>query len=67
MQANVGSVDRFLRIAIGLALIGLAAAGRIGPWGWIGVLPLVTGIVRVCPAYSVLRVKTCPSPDAKAK
>jgi hypothetical protein len=59
MQANVGTIDRILRIVIGLVLIGLAATGRIGIWGWIGVLPLLTGIVRVCPAYSILGVKTC--------
>jgi len=59
MQANVGTVDRMLRILVGLVLIGLAATGRIGAWGWIGVLPVVTGLVRVCPAYSVLGIKTC--------
>ncbi|KWR81082.1 YgaP family membrane protein [Cupriavidus sp. IDO] len=59
MQVNVGTIDRILRIVIGLVLIGLAATGRIGIWGWIGVLPLLTGIVRVCPAYSILGVKTC--------
>lgn len=67
MQVNVGTVDRALRIVVGLVLIGLAATGRIGAWGWIGILPLLTGIVRVCPAYSILGVKTCstPKPDAK--
>ncbi|CAG2138707.1 hypothetical protein LMG31506_01996 [Cupriavidus yeoncheonensis] len=67
MQANVGTVDRVLRIVIGLALIVLAATGTIGAWGWIGILPLVTGIARVCPAYSLLGVKTCPAsrPDSR--
>lgn len=67
MQANVGTIDRILRIVIGLVLIGLAATGGIGAWGWIGVLPLLTGIVRVCPAYSILGVKTCSTPKAGAK
>ncbi|MCY1297833.1 hypothetical protein D9M68_525630 [compost metagenome] len=67
MQANVGTVDRILRIVIGLALIGLAATGRIGVWGWIGVLPLLTGIVRVCPAYSILGMKTCSTSKPGAK
>ena len=67
MQANVGTIDRVLRIVVGLVLIGLAATGRIGAWGWIGVLPLLTGIVRVCPAYSILGVKTCASPKSGAK
>ncbi|KAI3597545.1 putative membrane protein (plasmid) [Cupriavidus necator H850] len=67
MQANVGTIDRILRIVIGLVLIGLAATGGIGAWGWIGVLPLLTGIVRICPAYSILGVKTCSTPKAGAK
>jgi len=67
MQANVGNVDRILRIVVGLVLIGLAATGRIGVWGWIGLLPLLTGIVRVCPAYSILGVKTCSTQKSGAK
>ncbi|ENZ74989.1 MULTISPECIES: DUF2892 domain-containing protein [Ralstonia] len=67
MQVNVGTVDRVLRIVVGLVLIGLAATGRIGAWGWIGIVPLLTGIVRVCPAYSILGVKTCAAPKSGAK
>ena len=59
MRANVGSFDRMVRIVAGLALIGLAAAGIIGPWGYIGVVLLLTGFMRVCPAYSLLGVNTC--------
>ena len=61
MKMNVGSFDRIVRIVAGLALIGLAAAGTIGPWGYIGVVPLLTGFMRVCPAYSLLGVNTCPT------
>lgn len=61
MQANVGSLDRALRIVVGVALIGLAAAGSIGSWGYIGVVPLLTGLVRFCPAYSVFGFNTCSS------
>lgn len=60
MKINVGSMDRILRIIVGLALIALAAAGIIGVWGWIGVVPLLTGIFRFCPAYAVLGMSTCP-------
>ncbi|MGN5478699.1 YgaP family membrane protein [Cupriavidus basilensis] len=67
MQANVGTIDRALRIVVGLVLISLAATGRVGAWGWIGALPLLTGIVRVCPAYSILGVKTCASRKSCAK
>ena len=61
MRTNVGTIDRTLRIVGGLALIGLAVAGTIGPWGYLGALPLLTGVLRVCPAYSVLGIDTCPS------
>lgn len=67
MQVNVGTVDRVIRIAVGLLLIGLAATGRIGVWGWIGVVPLLTGLVRFCPAYGILGVKTCATPKSDAK
>ena len=59
MKVNVGNVDRTVRIVAGLALIGLAVAGTIGPWGYIGVVPLLTGLTRVCPAYSLVGVNTC--------
>ena len=59
MKVNVGNVDRAVRIVAGLALIGLAVAGSIGPWGYIGVVPLLTGLTRVCPAYSLVGVDTC--------
>ena len=59
MKVNVGNVDRTVRIVAGLALIGLAVAGSIGPWGYIGVVPLLTGLTRVCPAYSMVGVDTC--------
>ena len=59
MRVNVGNVDRVVRIVAGLALIGLAVAGTIGPWGYIGIVPLLTGLTRVCPAYSLVGVDTC--------
>ena len=59
MDVNVGSVDRIVRIVVGLGLVALAAMGIVGVWGYIGIVPLVTGIVRVCPAYSVLGIDSC--------
>jgi hypothetical protein len=59
MQINVGSVDRALRIGIGALLIGLAATDAIGAWGYIGILPLVTGAFRFCPAYRLFGLNTC--------
>jgi hypothetical protein len=60
MKTNVGGIDRIVRIVAGLVLIALAATGTIGPWGWIGVVPLATGLLRTCPAYSLLGFNTCP-------
>ena len=67
MKANVGGIDRALRIVVGLVLIGLAVTGRIGAWGWIGIVPLLTGVVRVCPLYGMLGVKTCSAPKTDPK
>jgi hypothetical protein len=61
MKTNEGNVDRALRVVAGLALIGLAATGTIGLWGYIGVVPLLTGAVGLCPLYSVLGINTCPT------
>lgn len=61
MKLNVCGIDRALRIVVGLALIGLTLFGKIGMWGWIGVVPLVTGAVGMCPLYSILGVSTCPT------
>lgn len=51
MIANVGSIDRALRVVLGLALIGATWMGVVGAWGWIGVVVLATGVFRFCPAY----------------
>jgi hypothetical protein len=61
MKANVGGMDRILRIVLGLALIGLTLTGAIAVWGWIGVVPLATGAVSFCPLYSMLGLNTCPN------
>jgi Protein of unknown function (DUF2892) len=59
MTANVGSIDRVVRIGAGLALMVAAATGTIGVWGWIGVVPLATGLFRFCPAYLPFGISTC--------
>lgn len=59
MNANVGSMDRIIRIALGLGLIGATLLGQVGAWGWIGVVPLATGIFRFCPAYVPFGLRTC--------
>ncbi len=60
MKFNVGTIDRVLRVIAGVALIALAATGTIGLWGYIGVVPLATGLFKFCPAYVLLGVNTCP-------
>ncbi|MFZ5522325.1 MAG: YgaP family membrane protein [Pseudomonadota bacterium] len=62
MKANVGTLDRTARIVFGLVLIALAATGTIGIWGYVGIVPLLTGLFRYCPAYGVLGVDTCGAP-----
>ena len=60
MNANIGSTDRLLRIVVGLLLIALAATGNLGAWAYIGVVPLVTGLFRFCPAYRLFGLSSCP-------
>jgi len=59
MKTNVGTLDRALRIAAGLLLSGLALSGVIGPWGWLGLLLVMTGVLRHCSAYALLGISTC--------
>jgi fatty acid desaturase len=59
MKKNLGQVDKIARIVVGLLLIALTLLGTIGVWGWIGVVPLVTGVMGTCPAYSLFGVSTC--------
>lgn len=58
-KTNVGNLDRLLRVFIGVVLIALAITGKVGPWGYIGIVPLITGLLRTCPAYSLLGVNSC--------
>ena len=58
-KKNIGSLDRILRIIIGAVLIGLTLTDNIGAWGWIGVLPLLTGLMSSCALYTVLGINTC--------
>jgi hypothetical protein len=60
MTRNEGTLDRALRIIAGIVLISLVFIGPQTPWGWIGVVPLVTGLVGMCPLYSILGINTCP-------
>ncbi|WP_308388314.1 DUF2892 domain-containing protein [Acidithiobacillus sp. AMEEHan] len=59
MQKNAGMVDRAIRVLVGMALLALVFVGPHTPWGLIGILPLVTGLVGYCPAYSLFGLRTC--------
>lgn len=60
MKTNEGGIDRIVRILAGLVLLGLMATGTIGVWGWLGIVPLATGLIGWCPAYTLLGMNTCP-------
>jgi hypothetical protein len=62
MKVNEGVIDRSLRVIAGLVLIALAATGTVGLWGYIGIVPLLTGAVGICPIYSLLGINSCPTP-----
>lgn len=57
-KKNIGMVDRALRIIVGIALIALAATNTIGAWGWVGVVPLATGLISSCMLYTLLGINT---------
>ena len=60
LAKNVGSIDRILRIVVGLGLISLVFVGPQTPWGWVGVVPLLTAFIGFCPLYTLIGIRTCP-------
>jgi len=65
MTRNEGAADRGLRVIAGLAILSLVFVGPQTPWAWLGLVPLVTGLVGYCPVYALLGIRTCPSPKAE--
>ena len=59
MPKNVGTVDRSVRIVVGLGVLSLAFLGPHTPWGYLGLVPLATGLIGWCPAYLPFGIKTC--------
>ena len=59
MARNEGTIDRVLRVILGVVLIALVFVGPQTPWGWVGLVPLITGLVGMCPLYSILGIRTC--------
>ncbi len=60
MKRNEGNLDRVLRVVLGLVLLSLVFIGPQTPWGWVGIIPLATGLVGFCPIYRILGLNTCP-------
>lgn len=60
LPTNEGTIDRTLRVLLGLTLIALVFVGPKTAWGWLGVVPLATGLLGSCPLYTILGLSTCP-------
>lgn len=67
MKANEGTIDRALRIVAGLGILSLAFVGPQTPWGYVGIVPLATGLIGWCPLYALLRINTCRSSALSGK
>jgi len=60
LKVNEHPIERTVRVILGVGLVAAAATGRIGVWGYIGVVPILTGLMGTCPLYTVLGISTCP-------
>ncbi len=60
LPKNEGTVDRAVRVLAGIAVVSLAFIGPKTPWGYLGLIPIVTGLLGSCPAYTLLGLSTCP-------
>lgn len=63
MQQNIHNIERGVRVVAGLAIISLVFIGPQTPWGWLGVIPLATGLIGWCPPYALFGISTCKKPD----
>jgi len=59
MKTNIGNIERILRIVVGLALVVLTVMGTLPVWGYIGIVPLATGLMGWCPPYAIFGISTC--------
>ncbi|KZE34462.1 DUF2892 family protein [Crenobacter luteus] len=59
MQCNIGKTERVIRVLAGLAIVSLAFVGPQSPWAWLGLAPLVTGLIGWCPPYALFGINTC--------
>ena len=63
-MTNEGTIDRAVRIVLGLGILSLALVGPQSPLGYLGLIPLATGLVGFCPLYRILGIRTCAAPKA---
>ena len=61
MKPNEGTIDRVLRVVAGLGILSLAFIGPQSPWGYVGLVPLATGLIGFCPLYAMFGINTCPA------
>ncbi len=61
-MTNEGTADRVIRVVLGLALLSLTVFGPATPWGYVGIVPLATGIFGFCPLYRLVGISTCRVP-----
>jgi hypothetical protein len=59
LKQNIHNIERGVRVIAGLAIVSLAFIGPQSPWGWLGLIPIATGIVGWCPPYAMLGISTC--------
>lgn len=60
MKGNVGGYDRWLRIVVGVIIVSFTIVGPQSVWGWVGVIPMLTGFLGYCPVYTLFGINTCP-------
>jgi len=65
MTNNIGTIDRILRLIVGLGLIAIVFVGPMTPWGWLGLIPLATALLGWCPPYALLGINTCGVKSAR--
>lgn len=67
MKKNIGNTERIIRVLFGLGILSLAIVGPKTMWGYLGIVPLVTGFVGWCPPYAILGINTCRHGGHKVK
>lgn len=59
MKKNIGGVERFIRVLVGIGIMSLAFVGPKTPWAYLGIVPVLTGLIGWCPPYAIMGISTC--------